>query len=132
MHACVYKVASFSRAALSYSTVQPPFDINFPWSLGYIRNYHSGLPGETISLPGLCVANILRLGISNLNRHRPPRVPIHTLVEWTRDLSIFSRTRYHWNNSLRWYIIMYLCMHVSVNHDRWQKVLIKCIQECRD
>ena len=27
----------FDRAAFSYSVVQPPLDINFPWSLGYIR-----------------------------------------------------------------------------------------------
>ena len=33
------------------SAIQSPFDINFPRSLGYIRNYRSGLHGETISLP---------------------------------------------------------------------------------
>ena len=32
------------------SAIQPPFDINLPWSLGYIGIYHLGLPGETISL----------------------------------------------------------------------------------
>ena len=57
--------------------IQPLFDINFLWSLGY------GLPEKTISLPVLCAAFIRRPGISNMHRHRPLRVPIHILFEWS-------------------------------------------------
>ena len=46
-----------------------------------LGNQHSGLPGETISLPVLCAANIRHPGISSLHRHSPLRVPYHTLVE---------------------------------------------------
>ena len=67
-------VTSFGRASFSYSAVQPPFDINFPWSLG--------LPGLTISLPVLYAAKIWHPGISNL-QHHPLRVPIHTLAKWS-------------------------------------------------
>ena len=54
----------FGRAAFSYSTVQPPFDINFPWSLGYIRKLAFALWfrshwGIYFTL-GLFAGNILR------------------------------------------------------------------------
>ena len=41
-----YKVKgnSFDRATLNYSSVQLPFDINFPWSLVYIRKIAFGSP----------------------------------------------------------------------------------------
>ena len=72
----------------------------------------------------LCAANIRRSGISNLHRHHPLGVPIHTFVEWTlgdpfllptkkftlgqcririTDLSICSRTRYNWINVARYF-----------------------------
>ena len=44
------KATSFGRAAFSCSVAQPPFNINFPWSLGYIRKLVFRVPGETISL----------------------------------------------------------------------------------
>ena len=48
------KKVKVGEATLSYSAIQPPFDIfNFPWSSGFNRK----LPGEIISLPVLCAAN---------------------------------------------------------------------------
>ena len=80
------KVISFGRTAFSYSAVQPPFYANFPGNWTALGN--SGLPGETISLPVLCTANVRRPRISNLHRNYPTRVPIHTLVEWSLGDSI--------------------------------------------
>ena len=39
LHSCSQYLKSyqFGRVAFSYSTVRPPFDINFSWSLSYIR-----------------------------------------------------------------------------------------------
>ena len=37
---------------------------------------------ETILLPVLCAANKRRQGITNLHRHHPLRVPIHSFVVW--------------------------------------------------
>ena len=74
---------------------------------------------QIISIPILCAVKILRPKISYLCRHRPLRVPLHTLVSGaleihffcpeeftldrcrirTRDLLICSRTRYHWTNA---------------------------------
>ena len=39
-----FKVTSFGRATFRFSAFQPPFDINFPWSLGYIRKLVFGSP----------------------------------------------------------------------------------------
>ena len=121
------KVSRFGRVAFSYSDVQPPFDIKFPWS--------SGLPGETISLPVLCAANIRLTGISNLHRNRPLRVPIHTQVKLslgesilvpreihvrsvriqTRDLSIFLTPMYVdnqiYNNHIFGIVKKMLCLY---------------------
>ena len=80
----VTKVTRFSRVTFSYAAVQLPFDINFPWSLDYIRNQCSGLPGETISLSGLCAANIWCPGISNL----------HQFTSWSSAFFLLGLT-YH-------------------------------------
>ena len=60
----------FGRDALGYSAIQPPFDINFLWSLDNISKLAFKFFGETISLPVLCKVNIRHPGISNLHRHR--------------------------------------------------------------
>ena len=101
--------------------IQPPFDINFPWSLGYIRKLVFGSPWGNYFTPCLFAANVWRPGISNLHRHSPFRV-LYQITHWssgaseihflcpeksmlsqcriqTRDLSIFSQTHYHWTNT---------------------------------
>ena len=78
------KVTIFGRAAFSYSNVQPFSHPSTLTSYGHWAtsgNQRSGLPGETISLPVSCAANIRRPVISNLHRHRPLRVSIQTLFE---------------------------------------------------
>ena len=35
------KVTRFGRAIFTYTSVQRPFDMNFPWSLGYITRGES-------------------------------------------------------------------------------------------
>ena len=68
------------------SAVQPfsnPLTLTSPGHWSMLGNQHSGLPGETISLQVLSAAIIWCPGISNLHRHRPLKVPIHTQVEWS-------------------------------------------------
>ena len=62
-------VISFERATFSYSTVQPPFDINFSSSLVYIRKLVFGCPCGKCFTPALCVANLQHIRIYNLHRH---------------------------------------------------------------
>ena len=71
----------FGSATFSYLAVHSPIDINFPWSLGYIRKLAFGSPWGNSRF--LCAVNVRRPGISNLQRHCPLMVPIHTLVEWS-------------------------------------------------
>ena len=57
----IKKVTSFGQAAFNNSTVQPAYDINFPWSLDYIKKLAFMSPADnyyTILLPVLCAANI--------------------------------------------------------------------------
>ena len=102
------------RATFSYSAFQPLFDIKFRWSLDYIRKLAFSSSWWSCFIPGLSAANIQHPGISNLHRHRPLRftpwssgvLTIHLFFPekfilcqgriQTRDLSIFSRTHYHW------------------------------------
>ena len=101
------------------SAIQPPFDINFPQSLGYIRIIAFQSPGETISLPVLCAANIWLPGIQQcqdtaiMGYQFTPwssgAPEIHFLCQkkfilgqcriHTRDLSICSRMHYHQTNT---------------------------------
>ena len=70
------KFARFGRATFSYSAVQPPFNVDFSWTLVYIRKLPFGF-------------KVRRPGISNNPRHCPfsrykfTHRPIHTLVEWS-------------------------------------------------
>ena len=67
----VKKVLKLPVLVWPLSVIQPfshPLTFNFPWSLGYIRILHSGLPGETILLPVLWAATIRRSGISNFEQ----------------------------------------------------------------
>ena len=75
------KFTSFGRAAFTYSAVQPYFNINFPWSLGYIRKLLFGTLWGTYFTLILSAANIRVLWISNLQRRCPIRVKMHTFVE---------------------------------------------------
>ena len=85
------KVTSFGLAIFSLSAVQAHFDINFPWSFGYIRKLAFSSPLENCFNSCLSVANIPRIGISNLHRHRPLRVLIYTLVEWNLEDKFWTR-----------------------------------------
>ena len=117
LHIKTLKVTSLSRAAFSYSAVQPSFDVNFPLSSIYIRKLAFGSPWGNYFTPGF-VCNIRRPVASNVHSHRPHRVPIHFLVEWslgnvyffcpekftlgqcrTTDISICSRTLYNRTNA---------------------------------
>ena len=79
----IVTVTSIGRATFSYSAIQPPFDINFHQSLGYIRKQASWSPWGNYLTPGfVCSQYKLRPGITNLHRrHRPFMVPVHILVE---------------------------------------------------
>ena len=97
----------FCRAAFSYSAVQTSFDINFPWSLGFIKKLAFGSPWGNYFTPGLSSANRRRPGILNLHRHRhsgyhfPPLSLLGQCRIRTTDLLIFSRTRCNWTNAFR-------------------------------
>ena len=114
----VYKVTSFDRASFSYLAVQPPFYLNFLWTLGYARRLAFGSPWGVYFTPGLCEDNLRCRGISNLRwQHRPVRVPIHTLVEWS--LYIYPVLLY--NSSGKLYTYKCITFVISVPN------LIKCI-----
>ena len=72
----VQKVTSFGRAAF-----QPPIDINFPRSFGYIRKLTFRSPRGNLFHSHLFAPNIRHPGLSKLHRHRPLRVPTRTLIE---------------------------------------------------
>ena len=75
--------------------VQPRFDINFPQLSGYTRNLAFKTPWGNYFTLGLCAANKRCSGLSNMPRHRPLRVPIHTLVEWRLRVSFFVPREFH-------------------------------------
>ena len=70
----------------------PSFDI-FPGHWSTLANeLEFGSPWGNYFTPDMCAASIRRLVISNLNRNRPLRVPILTLVEWSlRDSWLVPR-----------------------------------------
>ena len=60
-----------------------PLTFNFPRSFDCIRKLAFGSPLGNCFTPVLCAANRWCPEISNLHKHRPLWVPIHTLVEWS-------------------------------------------------
>ena len=69
-----YMCKSFKLEVLVGQLVQSPFDINFPWSLAYIRKLAFGSPWGTILFP-VCLRSLTKL-----HRHSPLRLSIPFLV----------------------------------------------------
>ena len=105
------------------SAVQPPFDINFPWSMGYIKKVVFRFPGETISLP-VCVKPAY--GTHEYQTLTDTALSWYLFTPWlsvaseihflcsenfmlgqgriqTTDLSMCRWIQYHWNNVPWWW-----------------------------
>ena len=101
----------------SFSAIQPHFDINFPWSLGYIGKLVFWCPWGNYFTPGfvciqLTVPRNIKLALTLPCQASPGSsraLKIHFLCPEkftlgqcrvrTRDLSICSRTHNHWTNA---------------------------------
>ena len=112
------KLPVFGRTTFSYSAIHPSFDINFPWSLGYIRKLALRTPWGNYFSPVLCAANIRHLGMSNLQDTVlsgcqftawlsgaseihflcPEKFTLGQCRLGTWDLSFSSQMSYHWTN----------------------------------
>ena len=66
-----------------YSVVQPTFDINSSWSLGYNRKLACGSSLGNYFTPGFVFSQHTTPRKITLHRHCPLRVPSHTLVKWS-------------------------------------------------
>ena len=113
------KVNSFGRASFSYLAIQPPIDINFPWSLGFIRKLAFGSCWGNYFTPGFVCSQ--HKGVQKYQTYTDIALSGYQFTFWssgaseilllypekftlgqcrirTRDLSIMSQTYYHWTN----------------------------------
>ena len=112
------KVTSFGRVAFSYSAVQPPFDINFPWSLGYMGKLACWSAWGNYFIPGFVCSqhtaprNIQLAqtlpgyqfkpwssGASEIHILCPEKFTLDQCRIRITDPSIIRRTWYHWTNA---------------------------------
>ena len=137
------KVTSFGRATFSYSAVQPLFNINFPWSLDYIRKLAFGSSWGNYFTPGFVCSqhtaprntqlvqaqpsqgtnsHLLSNGASEIHFFCPVKFTLgHGRIR-TTDLSICSWTRYHWTSAPRYTNEAYLqhrqCVKVDMSTNK--------------